>query len=180
MIKKGEYVNHPVSDLTQSDCESEWKTVGKPQRKRKNSKSNDDQKTNQNQKKPNQITNDSAQSNTLNENNNEYKIKIYNHSIKPGNPLHLKTTLYKYNIPMPQKQFYSRKFQITTLEFIDKRTAVQFLEKVPIAEFGPQASYELYKPIRNNPAPRNATQDWNAVILGVEPEIDIQDFEKEL
>ena len=107
-------------------------------------------------------------------------VKIHNHTTKPGNPLLFKTMGTKYTVNIPAKQYYSHKMQITTVEFKDKKEAINFLEKVPISEFRAKASYELYKPNKINQTPRDITQDWNAVIRGVDPEIDIADFETEL
>ena len=47
-------------------------------------------------------------------------------------------------------------------------------------KFGPNATFELNKPNRLGSNPRNVTQDWNAVIRGMDPEIDLVDFNQEL
>ena len=112
--------------------------------------------------------------------NNETIVKIHNQSTKPGNPLYIKSVFQNNKLELPTRQFYSHKFKTTTLEFNDKKAALLFIEKIPSSSFGEQASYELYKPNRINSAPRDTTQDWNAVIRGVDPEIDIPEFEKEL
>ena len=107
-------------------------------------------------------------------------VKIHNHTLKSGNPLYLKSILTNYKIPFPTKQFYSHKLKLTTLQFHEKQHVLLFLEKVPPSMFGDKASYELYRPARTETVPRNATQDWNAVIRGVDPDINLDDFNKEL
>ena len=79
---------------------------------------------------------------------------------------------------MPRRQYYSHKFQTTTLEFENKAQVLKFIETVPKLLFGDRASYELYCHTRPSPVPRADTQDWNAVIRGVDPDNDTADFEK--
>ena len=47
-------------------------------------------------------------------------------------------------------------------------------------KFGNNATFELNKLSRPDSNPRNSTQDWNAVICGVDPEIDLVNFNREL
>ena len=110
----------------------------------------------------------------------ENSLKIRNHTIKPGNPFHISQISGQYNLKMPRRQYYSHKFQTTTLEYENKSQVMKFVETVPKQLFGDRASYELYCPARSSPVPRAVTQDWNAVIRGVEPDIDTADFEKAL
>ena len=54
---------------------------------------------------------------------------------------------------------------------------MKFIEKVKATNFGDNASYEVYKPSRTGQTPREMIQDWNAVIRGVDPDIELEDFE---
>ena len=105
----------------------------------------------------------------------ENSLKIRNHTIKPGNPFQISQISEQYNLTIPRRQYYSHKFQTTTLEFENKTQVLKFVETVPKLLFGDRASYELYCPARPSPVPRAATQDWNAVIRGVDPDIDTAD-----
>ena len=64
--------------------------------------------------------------------------------------------------------------------FQRKSHAIKLIEKIQTQNFGDNASYELYKPIRPGQNARETTQDWNAVIRGVNPNTELEDFEKEL
>ena len=54
---------------------------------------------------------------------------------------------------------------------------IKFIEKVKAKNFGDNASYEVYKPSRTGQIPLEMIQDWNAVIRGVGPDIELDDFE---
>ena len=136
--------------------------------------------TNENPAAPTNSTNENPAKQQNTEQSSDNVIKIHNHLIKSGNPLYLKSVCTQHKITLPARQFYSHKLKLTTLEFADKKSALTFMEKIPTALFGDKASYELYTPKRQGQTPRDTTQDWNAVIRGVDPEIDIQDFEKEM
>ena len=66
------------------------------------------------------------------------------------------------------------------MEFTNKNVAQNFVTTVPREKFGAKATYVLHKPNVSNAPNRNFTQDWNAVIRGVDPEIDLEDFNQEL
>ena len=125
-------------------------------------------------------TNENPEKQQQTEQSSDNVINIHNHLTKSGNPLYLKSICTQHKITFPARQFYSHKLKLTTLEFADKKSALSFIEKIPTDLFGDKASYELYTPKRPGQAPRDTTQDWNPVIRGVDPEIDIQDFENEM
>ena len=139
---------------------STWTTIGPKKNVKPTSES-----TKHNSQADNTTANDQAE-----EQSPENLIKIHSHSSKPGNPLHLKSLSNKYKLTLPTKQFYSHKFTITTLQFPDKKAAVNFIDKIPIIEYGPKATYELYKPAKKPPTPTNLAQDWNALFRGVDPD----------
>jgi hypothetical protein len=176
VIKRGtELIGNTYTENTSDGEEKEWKIVSKQERKTKNPENINDKETTNQKTPPKETPNKNAQNP-----NDENVVKIRNHTIKPGNPFALKAIFQKYNIITPTTNYHSHKINTTTLAFSDKKTAVQFIEKIPTTEFGPQASYELYKPARLEQSTRDQTQDWNAVIRGVDTEIDIADFEREL
>ena len=163
-----------TSDETDKEP-NDWKTKTRKIRKKKTNKTDGDIDS-----APATDVNGVKSSENQQPADQQNNVKIHNHVVKSGNPLFIKDILSKNNIPLPVKQFYSHKTKVTTLQFHEKQDAILFLEKVSPSVFGEKASYELYKPARTSTPPKNATQDWNAVIRGVDPDIDIADFDKEL
>ncbi|PSN36104.1 hypothetical protein C0J52_13105 [Blattella germanica] len=112
---------------------------------------------------------------------NACTVRVYQHSIKGGNPFFLKQLLATYGLPLPKHQFYGARTQISTFEFLDKETVAKFIESVPPTSFGPQATYEIPKhPQQGRNIPANLKQDWNAVMRGVDPEITEEELAEEL
>jgi hypothetical protein len=103
--------------------------------------------------KPSTSTTPSKQTNKL-DTISENVVKIHNHCTKPGDPLFFKTVCTKYLLNLPTKQSFNYKMQVTTLQFIDKKQAINLIEKVPVSEFEVKASYELYKQNKTSQAPR--------------------------
>ena len=149
VIKKGVEIEDvdKMASPGPSGADPEWNTVRRQPKKLEKKTSETDNQTNK-------LNNEATIPLT-----NENIVKIHNQSTKPGNPLYIKSVFQNHQFELPTRQFYSYKNKTTTLEFEDKKTALLFLEKIPSGTFGEQASYELYKPIRINSAPRDTTQD---------------------
>ncbi|KAJ9598371.1 hypothetical protein L9F63_010945 [Diploptera punctata] len=160
--------------------EGKWQTARQRNRKTRNNK-----ETERNQP---HITNTEVEKNLqqINSSDNPQKddeqsenmIKIHEHSTKQGNPIFLKAILNRHDIKQPTRHFFASSTKITTLVFEDKFQTMKFLKEVPPDLFGEEASYELARPRKKTSPINNVTQHWNAVIRGVDTDIEITDFEK--
>ena len=126
--------------------------------------------------------NTQAYPNTANntENTQGNIIKIHNHVNKGGNPLFLKAICSQYNTQMPTTHYYGFKTKISTLIFETRTHAHKFINTINPNNFGPKAHYQMAPIKKTTDTPRDTTQDWNAVIKGVDPDITEKEFATEL
>ena len=170
IIRSGKDIDADETSEVPGDEEG-WKKLLKPKRRAKPTTT-----AYQTQSSSNDTANENPQKKQHAESSADNVIKIHNHSVKSGKP----TECGIYLQPVSHAQLGSSKLKLNTLIFANKKSALSFMEKIPTSLFGDKASYELYKPKRSGQAPRDTTQDWNAVIRVVDPEININEFETEM
>ena len=158
-----------------SEEEGEWRKHTTLRKRKDRSHNTDTIITPRNTKEPNPDT-----TNNANENSKDNIIKIFSHIIKGGNPRFLKATCSQHNIQMPLTHCYGFKTKISTLIFETHTLAHKFVNTINPNNFGPKAYYQIAPNKNTSHTPRDTTQDWNAVIKGVDPDITEEEFASEL
>ena len=163
-------------DFSSEEEEGEWRKQT-PIRKKKDKIPNTDTAitTTRNTKEPNPNT-----TNNTKESTQGNIIKILNHINKGGNPIFLKAICNQHNVQMPCTHYHGFKTKISTLIFETHTLAHKFIQTINPNSFGPKAHYQIVPNKKTTDTPRDTTQDWNAVIKGVDPEITEEEFATEL
>ena len=112
------------------------------------------------------------------ENNTQTALQILHHTDKSNNPIHIKTLSQQLRISLP-KTYWSEKTKTTTLVFHTEPDLKLFQTQITATTFGPLAKYHRPAP-RNTNTTQTPTREANVVVLGVNPEIDIEDIVTEL
>ena len=105
-------------------------------------------------------------------------LQIAHHTVKSNNPLHIKAITQQLKISLP-KTYWSEKTKTTTLVFQTLHDLKIFECQIPPTTFGTHATYNRPSP-RNTNSTQTPTREANVVVLGVNPEIDIEDIVSEL
>ena len=115
--------------------------------------------------------------------NKSQTLLIQRHIKNPNNPIYLsnliKTQCPKLRLP---RNYFSPKTGTTTLQFDSLQDLQTFCNAIPATTFGPNAAYKAYQSTKTSPKPKDPPRNplKTLVIRGVEPSIDVSDFQEAL